>query len=59
MYQSLPVADGTGGSPPSKTFENWVSVPLPIYNYFYLFNITNVDELLEKSVTPVVQEIGE
>ena len=55
FLQSLPVST----SPSSKTFANWVNVPLPIYNYFYLFNITNVEELLRSSVTPDVQEIGE
>lgn len=54
FLQLLPVSD----SPPSKTYENWKDIPLPIYNYFYLFNITNVEELLVSKVVPDVKEIG-
>lgn len=55
VLQSLPVSD----SPASKTFENWKDIPLPVYNYLYLFNITNVNELLISRVVPDVKEVGE
>ena len=52
--QSLPVLERSS----SRTFSKWKDVPLPICNYIYLFNITNVHELLSGASVPVVQEIG-
>ena len=46
----------------SKSYENWQEIPLAILNKIYLFNITNVDEVLKggkhelKQVGPFVYE---
>jgi scavenger receptor class B protein 1 len=42
----------------SKTYPNWKTLPIPIYNSFYLFNITNVNEVLKLEEPPHVQQIG-
>ncbi|KAK3870639.1 hypothetical protein Pcinc_024147 [Petrolisthes cinctipes] len=43
--------------PGSQTLENFKSPPVPIFMQFYLFNITNSNEVLQ-GATPVVQQIG-
>lgn len=46
----------------SKSYENWEKIPLAILNKIYLFNITNVDEVLKgekhklRQVGPFVYE---
>lgn len=43
----------------STSFGIWREIPIPIYLECFLFNITNVDELIAgKNVTMQVQELG-
>lgn len=43
----------------STSFGIWREIPIPIYMECFLFNITNVDELIAgKNVTMQVQELG-
>ncbi|KAI1280309.1 Protein croquemort [Halotydeus destructor] len=41
-----------------RSYDNWKTIPLPIYNHFYLFNITNVDAVLAQTEKIRVQEVG-
>lgn len=43
----------------STSFDIWREIPIPIYMECFLFNITNVDDILAgKNVTLEVQEFG-
>ena len=39
------------------TFKNWNHAPLPVYMNYYVFNYTNVDDILNGS-KPYVQQLG-
>lgn len=43
--------------PGSKALESFKSPPVPIFMQFYLFNITNSNEVL-RGATPVLQQVG-
>lgn len=43
--------------PGSKTLESFKSPPVPIFMQFYLFNLTNKEEVLE-GAKPVLQQVG-
>ncbi|KAF3849169.1 hypothetical protein F7725_015666 [Dissostichus mawsoni] len=42
----------------SRVFESWKSPPPPVYMEYFFFNVTNVNEFLEKGAKPVVKQIG-
>jgi len=44
-------------SPESQTYENWVNISNPVYMQFWLFNVTNVQDVLAGG-KPNVSEIG-
>lgn len=41
----------------TKSYENWEEIPLSIINKIYLFNVTNVEEVL-RGGKHVLQEVG-
>ena len=46
-------------SPTSTSFGIWREIPIPMYLEFFIFNITNVDDILSgKNVSIEVEEIG-
>lgn len=49
---SLPLYEG------SETYSNWAKIPIPIYDKFYFFNVTNVDEILYNGSDPIFEEVG-
>uniref|UniRef100_T1IJJ6 Scavenger receptor class B member 1 n=1 Tax=Strigamia maritima TaxID=126957 RepID=T1IJJ6_STRMM len=42
----------------SEVFSAWVEHPVPIYMKFYLFNVTNPQDILINSSKPTLQEMG-
>ncbi|XP_050732113.1 lysosome membrane protein 2-like isoform X2 [Eriocheir sinensis] len=42
----------------SEVFDAFVSPPVPIYMQFWLFNVTNPDEIRFSGAKPVLQEVG-
>ncbi|KAI7688116.1 hypothetical protein SSS_04311 [Sarcoptes scabiei] len=44
--------------PKSSTFSGWQKPNIPIYNYYYLFNITNADEIFRDGAKPDLQQLG-
>jgi lysosome membrane protein 2 len=40
------------------TFDGWHKASIPIYAKFYMFNITNPEEVLALSHKPIVEELG-
>ena len=42
----------------SFTLANWMRIPFPIITSFYLFNVTNVPQVLNGSAKPILQEVG-
>lgn len=45
-------------SPDSYTYDMWKEIPIPIYMTFYLFNITNHEQVLRNGAKPALQEVG-
>lgn len=45
-------------SPGSPIYELWRDTPVPIYQRFYMFNITNAADVERSGAKPNVQEIG-
>lgn len=37
-------------------YDLWKDVPIPVYMQFYMFNVTNVDEVLQGKKPYVVQK---
>ena len=54
IVKSLPLINSTS----SRTFDKWESVPISIITKFYLFNITNPEEVEKHGRLPIVQELG-
>ncbi|KAK7066711.1 Scavenger receptor class B, member 2 [Halocaridina rubra] len=44
--------------PDSSTIDAFISPPVPIYMQFYLFNVTNPDEIRFHGAKPALQEVG-
>ncbi|XP_063745278.1 lysosome membrane protein 2-like isoform X2 [Eleginops maclovinus] len=42
----------------SRVFESWKTPPPPVYMEYFFFNVTNVNEFVEKGAKPVVKQIG-
>ncbi|XP_015785987.1 scavenger receptor class B member 1 [Tetranychus urticae] len=42
----------------SKAFKLWEKVPLPIYNRFYFFNVTNAQAIEREGAKPILKQIG-
>ncbi|XP_045106684.1 lysosome membrane protein 2-like isoform X4 [Portunus trituberculatus] len=42
----------------SDTFEAFVTPPIPIYMQFWLFNVTNPEEIRYNGAKPVLEEVG-
>lgn len=42
----------------STTLKDWKHAPLPIYMNYYIFNYTNVQEILKNGSKPNLQEKG-
>lgn len=40
-----------------ETYNDWVKPPVPVYMQYYLFNYTNVDDILNGS-KPQVRQLG-
>lgn len=45
-------------APNSFTFPLWQKIPVPIYSHFYLFNVTNPEEILNQEKRPLLAELG-
>ena len=39
-------------------YQFWEESPVPMYIRFYLFNVTNSDDVINNKAKPVVEEIG-
>lgn len=44
-------------SPNSMTFDGWHKVSIPIYTKFYIFNVTNPEQVLDLQ-KPILEELG-
>lgn len=44
--------------PDGKTIDDFISPPVPIYMQFYLFNVTNPDEIRFRGEKPIVTQVG-
>ena len=44
--------------PETKAYEHWKSIPLPIYQRFYFFNVSNAIEIERSGAKPNLVEIG-
>ncbi|KAK4299017.1 hypothetical protein Pmani_028673 [Petrolisthes manimaculis] len=42
----------------SSTLDAFLIPPVPIYMQFYLFNVTNPDEIRTKGAKPIIREVG-
>ena len=40
------------------TFDDWQHAPLPIYMNYYVFNYTNVEDVLKQGAKPNLTEVG-
>ena len=47
--------DSSGGN---EAYNNWNSPPAPVYMQFYMFNYTNVDDVMNKRSKPNVTQLG-
>ncbi|XP_076316219.1 LOW QUALITY PROTEIN: scavenger receptor class B member 1-like [Tachypleus tridentatus] len=52
LYKNLPLKNG------SISYEMWKSIPIPIHQRVYFFNMTNPDDFLQKGIKPKLQELG-
>jgi len=48
-------SDSSGGN---EAYKNWNSPPAPVYMQFYMFNYTNVDEIINEKAKPNVTQLG-
>ena len=39
-------------------YDYWLNPPVPIYMQFYMFNVTNPDEVLQKGERPSLAQYG-
>lgn len=44
--------------PSSQTYPMWLQPPVPIYQKFYFYNVTNAIDIEQRGHKPVLQEIG-
>lgn len=42
----------------SKTFDKWLTSPIPIMTEFFFFNVTNPDQVSELGDKPLLREVG-
>jgi len=42
----------------SESFKYWKEAPVPIYLEFYLFNVTNPDEVWDLTSKPDLEQLG-
>lgn len=42
----------------TTAFENWISTGVTVYRQFWVFNVTNPEEVVKDGATPVVSEKG-
>lgn len=52
INRSLPLKNGT------ESYTNWLDPPVPVYMQFWVFNVTNADDVVKKGAKPVVEEVG-
>ena len=45
-------------SPDNPSFELWRDLPVPITQTFYIFNVTNAEEIKSSGAVPQLQQIG-
>lgn len=39
-------------------YKFWLESPVPMYISFYMFNVTNSEDVIKNKAKPIVQEIG-
>ncbi|KAG1701393.1 Scavenger receptor class B member 1 [Nymphon striatum] len=42
----------------SKSYDQWQTIQLPVYQKFYFFNVTNPEDIENNGATPILKEIG-
>lgn len=52
LNKKLPIENNT------EVFKLWSNIPLPIYQKFYFFNLTNPVEFVNNGAKPKLQEVG-
>ena len=52
MFQSVVLKNG------SESYDAWKDPPVTVYMKFWLFNVTNADDVLNNDAKPQVEEIG-
>ncbi|KAG7162957.1 Lysosome membrane protein 2-like 1 [Homarus americanus] len=45
-------------SPSSKTFDSFITPPVPVYMQIWLFNVTNPDDIRYHGAKPIIKEVG-
>jgi len=45
-------------APGTETLESFISPPIPIYMQYYMFNLTNKDEVVNDGAKPKLQQLG-
>jgi hypothetical protein len=62
QYVDEQIADRYAPEPGTESYEEWVFNDVgkdpPMYMSFWLFNVTNPDDVAYRAATPVVQEVG-
>jgi len=48
-------SNSTGGN---EAYKNWYSPPAPVFMQYYVFNYTNVDEIVHSKARPNVTQLG-
>lgn len=45
-------------TPTSQSYPLWKDIPVPVYQKFYFFNVTNAQDIEQKGHRPILEEIG-
>jgi len=57
LFPHLTLLNSLAIHPKSPMFPNWVDYPVPIVNKFYVFNVTNAEEVQKNGAIPSVVEV--
>lgn len=44
--------------PSSQSYPMWKDIPVPVYQKFYFFNVTNAQEIESRGHKPILEEVG-